>query len=122
MIYLTLALQETYNNKLDLDKLYSETSNQFTPYNIKNVQSKNMNLPQQYALNSNANIPNQNISYYQNYNLNIADLTSNLKIGENYIPLDMNDYNKSKEKIQPAEIKNEKDHFDFVKEMFKKKK
>jgi hypothetical protein len=132
------TLQETYNNKLDLDKLYSETNNhnnnnQFMQYNNNNNNNNNNinnngnHYPQQFPQNNNNNIhmgvPSQNkISYNQNFNLNVADFTNNLKIGENYIPLDIKDYNKQPEKTPTPEAKNEKHHFDFVNDMFKKKK
>jgi len=136
------TLQDTLNNKLDLDKLYKENNNNQNshmnhfnmPHNVpQNHQNNHQNYPPQFYNNNNVNVNqnmNHNISnYHQNYNLNVADFnnqTNNLRIGENYIPLDINDYNKqqqlNKEKAStPVETKKEKDHFDFVNDLFKKK-
>ena len=107
-----------YNNKLDLDKLYSETNNHYSQYNNSNG-NIDYKFPHQFAVNNNVNIPNQNISYHQNNNFHISDLTKN-NIGENYSPLDIKDYNIQKDKTLVP--KNEKDHFNFVNDLFKKKK
>lgn len=113
------------NNKLDLDKLYSEISNssQQNNHNINSVDYGNSQTTQTNYNYNNINIQSQNISYFQNFNFNIGDLSNNLKNGENYIPLDIKDYNKSQENVtNQEETKYEKDHFDFVNDLMKKKK
>jgi hypothetical protein len=123
------------NNKLDLDKLYFETKNhnqipfgQFNNNAFINGHSNNnnnlinnnqINYPPQFG--NNTNLPNQNVGFYQNFNL--ADLNNNFRISETYIPLDLKDLNIQQHSSQPSqEQKNEKDHFDFVNDLMKKKK
>jgi len=76
--------------------------------------------PQQFFNN---NFGVQNISYHQNYDLGISlNSPYSAKI-ENYTPIDMNDYNQqTKQQVQEQPKKNEKDHFDFVNDLMKKKK
>jgi hypothetical protein len=107
-----------------LDKLYSELNNS-AQQNQYNNSGLDYNNNQTFQSNyNNINIQSQNINYFQNFNLNIGDLSNNLKIGENYFPLDMSDYIKNQENPsnQVSETKNEKDHFDFVNDLMKKKK
>jgi hypothetical protein len=108
-----------------LDKLYSELNNsgQQNQYSNNGIDYNNNNQLFQ-TNNNNFNIQSQNINYYQNFNLNIGDISNNLKIGENYIPLDMKDYIKDQDNSskEVPQSKNEKDHFDFVNDLMKKKK
>ena len=107
-----------------MDKLYSELNNSGQQNQYSNS-GLDYNNNQSFQTNySNINIQSQNINYFQNFNLNIGDLSNNLKIGENYIPLDMKDYIQNQENTfnQVPETKNERDHFDFVNDLMKKKK
>jgi len=132
---ITKTLKETLSNKLDLDKLYSENNKNDAfihkvPSNFDQANNSGHN-PQfaQHLYNNNQNMPMMNINYHQNYNLSLSDFNnpSNIKI-ENYVPLDMKDFNNHlpQEKIQTNNSeppkKEEKDHFDFVNDLFKKKK
>jgi hypothetical protein len=80
------------------------------------------NYPQQQFFNNNFGV--QNISYHQNYDLGVTfNTTPSVKL-ENYTPLDMKDFNHQQQQKQPEPQKkeNEKDHFDFVNDLMKKKK
>jgi len=117
------TLQDTLNKKIDLDKLYQENNTNNTNHVNQNaINSLHFNqVPPQQFFNNNFGV--QNISYHQNYDLGINfNNAQNVKI-ENYTPLDMKDYNQqAKQQAQDLPKKNEKDHFDFVNDLMKKKK
>jgi len=94
-------------------------------HNNFNPLSHPMYPPQQQYYNNIGMQPNQmnmhnSFNHNYDYDLGIGNGSSNLKLGENYIPLDMKDYNQPKSS-EPPKV-SAKDHFDFVNDLMKKKK
>lgn len=93
--------------------------NQNITYGIPNPQITNLQHNNQYGMNTGPQHP----GVYQNY-LSMQDLSGNVRLGDNYVPLDMKDYMNQQQSLSlpQQEQKNEKDHFDFVNDLMKKKK
>jgi len=111
-------------NQMNNNQFNQMNNNQFNP-NHNQFNQINPNYPPQQFYNNNygPQMTQMNNQFHQSYDVNFNN-SSNIKVGENYTPLDMKDYNQPS-KLVTSEPKKEppKEHqFDFVSDLMKKKK